>query len=103
MRLNEAHHLVMRGNDGALEILQQRKHSVPSTHAAHCHLSEDEGMAQNLIAGKQRQENLIGSAEVINPDRCINQGHFGLGRRRGAAFASGSLPPSSASRLAASR
>jgi hypothetical protein len=60
----------------------------------HCHEAELQKLAQLVVA----------PAEVIDPNRGIDQDQASVSsRRRGAGSSSGSLPPNLASRLALSR
>ena len=46
---------------------------------------------------------IVTGAQMIDPDRSIDQDHLVVGRRRGTGAKSGSLPPSRAKRRALSR
>src|SRR5690606_25351821 len=70
--------------------------------AAKRDLPDNEGVDIDLLGLKQFDEPRLAAPNVVNPDRRVGENHV-AGRRRGAASASGSEPPSRASLRAASR
>jgi hypothetical protein len=64
-------------------------------------------MHQNASFSQKRDELVIGSVQVIDPDRGVNKNlhrrNYWTLRLRRPAFARGAVPPSAASRSAASR
>src|SRR5687768_14996696 len=60
-------------------------------------------MCQHSLGIEQWGEHPTAAAEVLDPNRGVDEDHRGGSRRRGGAFRLGLLPPKSANRRAASR
>jgi hypothetical protein len=60
-------------------------------------------MSQNLTSFEEGGELPVVCAQMIDPDRRIDQDHGRAGRRRRGVFNLGSVPPSRANRRALSR
>lgn len=65
--------------------------------------TDNERMNKNVTSLKDFGEYAAASAKMVDPYRRIDENHLGLNLRRGGAFNPGSVPPSRASRRAASR
>jgi hypothetical protein len=76
---------------------------APAANVAAGQLSSDERVDQHFLLLQGRNESQLTAAEVLDPDRRVNEDHTLPGRRRGTDLALGSLPPSRASRRALSR
>ncbi len=87
----------------AIKIHHQRKlpYSVGEVSAGD--FSDDCRMAQNPILIEQKHQLWVRRAEMVNPDRAVRKDQAADERRRGISFSCGSVPPSLASRRAASR
>jgi hypothetical protein len=70
---------------------------------AKCHFTYNERVHQDLSAIEKLRQFSLTSAQVIDPNRCVDQNHLDAGRRRGTAFSFGSVPASLANRRALSR
>lgn len=99
--VDERKRLVIRGNLRNRQSSQERKDKIALSQIAESNFSDDERMGENTPLPERRRERLVARAQMIDPDRRVYQNHFG--RRRGGAFAFGSLPPSNARRRALSR
>jgi hypothetical protein len=65
--------------------------------------ADDEWMDENDTIVEQGAQFRVGFTKMVNPDRGVDKDHRAGGRRRGGAFARGSLPPKRANRRALSR
>jgi hypothetical protein len=83
--------------------LQQRQSLRIGTQATKRQFTDYERMYEDLAGLKQARQNNVATAQMINPDRRIDQDHVGFGRRRGTGCNFGSLPPRLARRWALSR
>src|SRR6266702_2702473 len=84
------------------QILQCAQHDVALLQVAHSQFANDQWMREHLPPLKQLLQCDVALAEVIDPNRSIDQDHFAV-RRRVTGINSGSLPPRLASRRALSR
>src|SRR5262249_16041007 len=72
------------------------------TQASACELADNERMHSNQVLLQQIPEFRDSNAEMVHPDRSVDQNHFsGCGRLRGGVVNLGMLPPSAASLRAA--
>src|SRR3974390_2072693 len=60
-------------------------------------------MGQDLVVVEESDKGLVAPAEMVDPNRRVNQDHFRAVRRRRGVFRRGSLPPKRAKRRALSR
>ena len=100
---NELQDLTIRDGPCLGHLLQLGQHGVALPKVAKRKLSNNKRVDQDSTIFEETNKRLVTHAEVIYPDRRIDQDHAGSGRRRGATFNSGSVPPNSASRRALSR
>src|SRR6266568_1239947 len=78
---------------GSRQVVQGAENELALSEMAQGKLSDHEGMRQNLSGVEEPREGFITGAQVIDPDRRIDQDHLASGRRRGIGTRSGSLPP----------
>jgi hypothetical protein len=92
------------GSDAGLRQIQHSiQDDVALTEIAERELAKNKGVRQHLSGLEELNKRLAPGAEMVYPNRGVDQNHAGLGRRRGGAFNPRSLPPSLANRRALSR
>src|ERR1039458_4342207 len=100
--LDEQQDLVMLGEGGLREPAQQREDLRSMGQVAQGKLSGDPGVSQDGVVVEQIGEDGVSGAQVVDPQRGIDQDHRAWLRRLGTPFRAGSVPPSRARRLALS-
>src|SRR6516225_2856651 len=104
LALNHAHHFLMLGDLRLGQSLEQSKDLHPIAQPPACQLTDDEGMGQHLTDFQEGPKHAVSSAQMIDPDGRVDEGHATRpGRRRRIVLKPGSVPPSLASRWALSR
>src|SRR5258708_34647998 len=103
MLFNEVHDIVIGRDHCARQCSQVRQKCVAMADMAEGNFPDDKRMGQHFVTGEERRKDFVRCSQMVDPHGGVDQYHPSLGRRRGAALAFGSLPPSSASRRAASR
>lgn len=101
--LDHRQHLLVVSQRGLRQVGDKADDRDTVAHGAEGNLPGHARMAENPVVLQQALEPWVGRTDVVDPDRTVGQNHSGSDRRRGAAVASGSLPPSRARRRAASR
>jgi hypothetical protein len=91
------------GNADLWQVRQVIQNLSVLTEMTQCELPNNEGMRQHHFGIQEGGKRLIAGAQMVYPNRRIDQNHAGLGRRRGGRRNLSSLPPSFASRRALSR
>src|SRR5258706_6537309 len=95
--------LSIAGDHCLRQILQGIQDHITLTQAAHRQFANNERVGQHAPTVQQAGKLCAVAAQMIDPYRTVDQDHAGSARRRGAAVAFGSVPPSKASRRALSR
>jgi hypothetical protein len=101
--INEVEYFLVRGDGRLREFTQSAENQTTLPQIAERQFASDERMLEDLPAVEQLTERIGPSAQMIDPDRGVDQDHLGFGRRRGIGFRPASLPPRRASRRALSR
>jgi len=96
-------HLDIGGDAGLGQIRQGVQDDGALTEIAESELAKDKGVHQHPSGTEEIDKRRVPAAQMIYPNRRINQDHAGRDRRRGGAFSAPSLPPSRAKRRALSR
>jgi len=86
---NEAQHLVVLSSDSLRHLPQGAQNRRAVSQISQRQLSDHKWVDQHAPLFQQTHEVWTGRAEMINPDRSVDQDHAGSGLRRGAAFRSG--------------
>jgi hypothetical protein len=100
---DEVQNLVIGSDAGLWQIQHGIQDDVALTEIAERELAKNKGVRQHLSGLEELDKRLAPGAEMVYPNRGIDQNHGGLDRRRGGAFNPRSLPPSLANRRALSR
>jgi hypothetical protein len=100
---DEMENFRIRGDGRLWQILQRPENNVPLPQIAQSQLTDYEGMTEDLTVVEQVAQRLVRGAEVVNPDRSVDEDHAGLRRRRAGSARLDSLPPKRANRRALSR
>src|SRR6266849_6140481 len=101
--VDQIEYILMLRHNGPRQALQIVQRRIARLEITKRQLANHKRMTENLLRGEQRAKSLVGDAQMINPNRGINEDHPRLVRRRGIGLSSGIVPPRRASRLAASR
>jgi hypothetical protein len=101
--VDQPEHLVIFGHHRLGETAQQRDDLVTVAQVQQRQLSSHPGMRQHRVALEQTDQSGVSPAEVVDPNRGVDQYLRGRGRRRGTWARDGWVPPSRASRRALSR
>src|SRR5664280_2768216 len=100
---DQGHHLGLRGDLCLWEVAQETEDVAATRELAERELADHPWVSQYLGFLEERGELRISVAEVVDPDRGVNEDHADVVRRRGIALKVGSLPASWARRRALSR
>jgi hypothetical protein len=103
MLTDEMQYLLVRGDDGLWHALQSVRDMTAWFQMAQRKFTNYKGMYQDLTSIKQLSESGVAPAQMIDPNRGVDQNHLGGARRRLGATNRGWLPPKRAMRRAASR
>src|SRR5271165_2048075 len=101
--VNHTQYLIVGCNGGLRQILQAIHHDLTLPQKTECEFANDERMREHLSMVQQSLEEGIALAQVVNPDRGVNQNHLVADFLRGIGLNLGSVPPSRASLRALSR
>jgi hypothetical protein len=85
-----------------VEVGQQFEHDVSLLDRTERQFLDHVRMTTNLVNAQKFDKLGLVNMQVVNPDRSVDQDHRDGARRRGAAVARGSVPPSAANRRALS-
>jgi hypothetical protein len=101
--LNKRHHFLVGGDFSPGQSSQIREDVSTTPKLSHADLTNHEWMAKDSAGIEQLENALISRADMIDPHGRVEKDHLrSIHRRfRGAALASGSLPPRRARRRAA--
>src|SRR4029079_15100036 len=99
---DQMQNLVMAGDGRFRHVAEVPQKSLARPSLAKCKCAQYKVMQQHPPRAEQSAKMLVGAPNVLDPNRCVDQNHPILERRRGAAFAPGPLPPRRASLRAAS-
>lgn len=102
-RFNKPHHLRIHRNSHPRQRRQIPQHLRPIGKIPQRQFAQHKRMHQHQPLQQQSLQPRLTPAKMLNPNRAIRQNHARSARRRGTSAKSGSLPPSRASRRAASR
>jgi hypothetical protein len=95
--LYQREHLHRTRNHGLREAVETREKKFEILHLAQRNFADHKRMDQHHLAFEMPHEVVIGAPDMIDPNGAIDQQHQSFvnlgGRRRGGAFARGSLPP----------
>jgi len=88
MAFDELHHFAMRRGDGFREVAQIAQHLGALRQAAKRDLANHEWMRERFVSVEQHHQLGIGGAEVVDPNRGVDQDHRSAGpaARRGLGF-----------------
>src|SRR5271165_6903995 len=100
---DEVQDLHISGDADLRQVRQSIQDNGAPAEIAEGEFADDKGVRQRPSCIEQVDERLAPGAEMVYPNRGIDQNHAGRDRRRGGAFNPLSLPPSFASRRALSR
>src|SRR5215469_18633049 len=103
LAIDELQHFSVRGAVHLRQPPQHAQNLLTPPQMAECQLTQHKRVPKHLAVAEQLREYRAGQAQMLDPDRCVDEDHAGFGRRRGIFLSPGSLPPSRASRRAASR
>jgi len=104
LRCHELQYLVVSGGNCGRQSPQQSQDLLTIHHRSACKFAEDEGMHKNQILLEQKGKGIVTLAEMIDPNRSVDENHFAdRGRLRRTGDKRGSVPPSLANRRALSR
>src|SRR5262245_61046870 len=103
MQVDELQHLAIVGDHGLRQFRKGADYQIALTDGTEGQLAGHKRMHEHLAATEQARKKTIAAAQMIDPDRRVDQNHAGSSRRLGGALNSGSLPPRRASRRALSR
>ena len=99
----EAQDLRIRGGAGSRKTRQHPQYEFALTQVAQSELADNEWMCQRCASFEQLRKGRVTVAEMLDPNRRIDQDHAPADRRLGGALRSGSVPPRRAKRRALSR
>src|SRR3972149_7798162 len=99
---DEEQYLVIGGDRNSRKILQQGQNRFAVLQIATGEFADDKRMRQRPAGVQQFHQRRLTGAQVVNPNRTINQDHAGSDRRRGTGRNPGSVPPNFANRPALS-
>ncbi len=104
MAFDEVQDLVAVCDDGRRQILQQFEDRAAFAQVSTSYLADHERMHHDGRTLQQVYQARIATAQVVNPDRRVDQDQADVpDRLRGAAFSAACVPPKRARRLALSR
>ncbi len=101
--LDESSRLCIGCDHGRRERVEQAEYLAARIELAAGEFSKHHRMRAHVVRLKPITQMVIAIAEIIDPDRRIDQYHAGSKRRRGGTSSCGSDPPRRASRRALSR
>lgn len=93
MTLDEMHRLLVADDRSGLEATEKGDHLVPTSQGAGRQLTDDERMAGYLVGIEKGDQVLARSAEVIDPDRCVDERRHSGGPTPTARLGGGVAPP----------
>lgn len=99
---DERDHLGMAQHGELVKTAQQLEDHGALPDRSECQLLDHQGVSPCGVLAQQVDQSRVASVEMVDPRRGVDQYHSTMSRRRGATEASGSDPPSAASRLALS-
>jgi len=98
--INHHHDFVVRCDERFTLSRQESYHATPVPKAAKCQFTNHGRMAEEMIVLNNPTQLRIAMSKMINPDGGISKYHLAAAlRRRGAAPASGIVPPSAMRRF----
>jgi hypothetical protein len=102
--VDEMSDFLIRRDFGLRQVRQGIQNEIALPQPSQGQLTRHERMSKNLTSFEEGGELPVACAQMIDPDRRIDQDHGRVvGRRRGVTFNLASVPPSRANRRALSR
>jgi len=104
--VDEGENFFMRGLAGPRQSGEEFQDLMPPGKGSAGEFTDHEWMAHHVAGFQPDRQLAVTLPQMVDPDRCIDEDHFGFlqpGLRRGATRALRSEPPSTASFFAASR
>src|SRR5262245_1047582 len=101
--LDKGHDFVVFSHDRLWEICQRSQDQISLLEITQGDFADHERVGENVPCFQQIDQQPVARAQVVYPDRSIDQDHAGRGRRRGGRLSAGSCPPRRAKRRALSR
>src|SRR5216683_3079173 len=101
--VDEMSDFLIRRDFGLRQVRQGIQNEIALPQPSQGQLTRHERMSKNLTSFEEGGELPVACAQMIDPDRRIDQDHGRVGRRRGGTFNLDSVPPRRANRRALSR